>query len=78
MKLSFMLNFPKIKKVIRDEDKLWYYLKEDEKYETRNYQIDFDQKLIRKKHIIDPREAHPVERVPERQVDPQVDEVVEK
>jgi hypothetical protein len=37
MKLSFMLNFPKIKKVLRDEDKLLEYLKEDEKYESRNF-----------------------------------------
>lgn len=28
-KLSLMLNFPKIKKVLKDEDKLLTYLKED-------------------------------------------------
>ena len=51
MKLAFMLNFPKIKKILRDESKLFEYLKEDDKYETRNYEIDFDNKMIRKKNI---------------------------
>ena len=51
IKLSFMLNFPKIKKVLRDEDKLLEYLREDEKYESRNYEVDFTNKMIRKKHI---------------------------
>lgn len=51
MRLSFMLNFPKIKKVLRDEDKLLDYLREDDKYESRNYEIDFANKMIRKKNI---------------------------
>lgn len=54
MKLSFMLNFPKIKKVLRDEDKLFDYLRGDEKYESRNYEIDFENKLIRKKNLAKP------------------------
>ena len=54
MKLSFMLNFPKIKKVLRDEDKLFDYLRVDEKYESRNYEIDFENKLIRKKNLAKP------------------------
>ena len=32
-----MLNFPKIKKIIYDKDKLWQYLSLDEKIKTRNY-----------------------------------------
>jgi hypothetical protein len=47
-----MLNFPKIKKVLRDEEKLLDYLREDDKYESRNYEINFVNKMIRKKNII--------------------------
>ena len=39
--IGLMLNFPKIKKFLRDEDKLIQYLREDEKYETRNYVVEF-------------------------------------
>jgi hypothetical protein len=64
MNLSFMLNFPKIKKSLKDFDKLVQYLREDDRYESRNYEIDFEKGLIRKKHILDPREAHPVYKQP--------------
>ena len=37
LNLRILLNFPKIKKFIRDEDKLIQYLKEDDKYEQRHY-----------------------------------------
>ncbi len=37
IKMSLMLNFPKIKKLLKDEDKLFRYLQEDEKYDSRNY-----------------------------------------
>jgi hypothetical protein len=37
---------------------LYQYLKEDEKYPTRNYEINFEERLIRKKDIKDPREMH--------------------
>jgi hypothetical protein len=47
-----LLNFPKIKKLIRDENKLLQYLKEDEKYVHRSYEVDFENKLIRKKNIV--------------------------
>lgn len=49
MALSFMLNFPKIKKVLRNVDKLIEYLRGDEKYPQRNFEIDFYNGLIRKK-----------------------------
>ena len=51
MPVSFMLNFPKVKKAIRDEDKLLQYLQEDEKYHTRNYEINFEERIIRKKQV---------------------------
>lgn len=31
IQIKLLLNFPKIKKVLRDEDKLWEYLTSDEK-----------------------------------------------
>lgn len=46
-----MLNFGKIKKFLHDEDKLIEFLKEDEKYEQRTYEVDFEKRLIRKKGI---------------------------
>ena len=49
-----MLNFQKIKKVLREEEKLIQYLREDEKYPDRHYEIDFERRLIRKKHLVDP------------------------
>ena len=55
-----MRNFPKIKKMLRDEEKLIDYLRGDEKYETRAYEIDFEQRLIRKKNIQDPSKIHDV------------------
>ena len=56
--LSLMLNFPKIKKVLRDIGKLGIYLKEDQKYQSRNYQIDFQRNVIRKKNVKDPAVMH--------------------
>lgn len=35
--LRLMLNFPKIKKVLTDEEKLWRFLTEDPMYSSRNY-----------------------------------------
>lgn len=34
---KLMLNFPKIKKVLADENKLWDYLVNDDKLPSRNY-----------------------------------------
>jgi hypothetical protein len=48
---KLMLNFPKIKKVLKDEQKLWSYLIDDEKYSSRNYELDFERKMIRKKGL---------------------------
>ena len=45
----FLLNFPKIKKVLTDEHKLAQYLENDPKYEGRNFVIDPVLKTIRKK-----------------------------
>ncbi len=39
--LRLMLNFPKIKKVLTDEVKLWKFLTEDPRYSSRNYELDF-------------------------------------
>ena len=51
MKLSFMLNFPKIKKVLRDEDKLLDYLNADSN--LRNYENAMvDIKRTKTKYII--------------------------
>lgn len=49
--LKVMLNFPKIKKFLNlnDDEKLWAYLINDDKYEGRNYELDFKRKMIRKK-----------------------------
>lgn len=49
--LKVMLNFPKIKKFLNlnDEEKLWTFLINDDKYEGRNYELDFKRKMIRKK-----------------------------
>lgn len=49
--LKVMLNFPKIKKFLNlnDEEKLWTYLINDDKYAGRNYELDFKRKMIRKK-----------------------------
>lgn len=35
--IKLMLNFPKIKKVLTDENILWKYLTNDDKYGIRNY-----------------------------------------
>lgn len=59
LNISFLLNFPKIKKLIRDENKLLQYLKEDERYVHRSYEVDFENKLIRKKNIVAPPEVKP-------------------
>ena len=48
---KLMLNFPKIKKVLKNEQKLWSYLIDDEKYSSRNYELDFERKMIRKKGL---------------------------
>lgn len=48
---KLMLNFPKIKKVLKDEQKLWSYLIDDEKYSSRNYELDLERKMIRKKGL---------------------------
>jgi hypothetical protein len=47
--VNFLLNFPKIKKILSDEVKLWQYLEEDKKYPSRNYELDYEKKMIRKK-----------------------------
>jgi hypothetical protein len=47
-----MLNFPKIKKILKDDHKLFQYLVEDDKRADRNFEIDEERKLIRKKHIL--------------------------
>jgi hypothetical protein len=52
LNLSTLLNFPKIKKFLKDEGKLYEYLKTDDKYTQRNYEIDFDNRLIRKKIVV--------------------------
>lgn len=64
MPVSFMLNFPKVKKAIRDEDKLLQYLQEDEKYDTRNYEINFEERIIRKKQAEKERNSSKQEDVP--------------
>lgn len=46
-----MLNFPKIKKVLTDEHKLWNYLITDDKYPSRNYELDLERRMIRKKGL---------------------------
>lgn len=51
-----MLNFPKIKKFIYNEDKLIQYLQDDKLYQDRNYEVDFQNKLIRKKHVKERRD----------------------
>lgn len=44
-----MLNFPKIKKVLKDEERLWRYLTEDEGLANRNYELDHERRMLRKK-----------------------------
>lgn len=44
-----MLNFPKIKKVLKDEDKLWEFLTGDEKLNIRNFELDPTRRMLRKK-----------------------------
>jgi hypothetical protein len=45
-----MINFPKIKKALTDINKLWAYLASDNRYASRNYELDFERKMIRKKN----------------------------
>lgn len=47
-----MLNFPKIKKVLNNENKLWDYLTTDILYAIRSYELDYVRKMIRKKDEI--------------------------
>jgi hypothetical protein len=48
--IRLMLNFPKIKKVLRDEHKLLRFLVDDEKRDERNFEIDELRKMIRKRN----------------------------
>ena len=48
--------------MLKDENKLFDYLQGDEKYETRAFQVDFQQRLIRKKIIHDPSKVHDVQK----------------
>lgn len=51
MNIGFLLNFPKIKKVLHDQQKLIEYLQSDEKYDQRSYELDIENRLIRKKGV---------------------------
>ena len=49
--VDFMLNFPKIKKVLTDQDKLWDFLTHDDKYKSRSYELEHSKRMLRKKGI---------------------------
>lgn len=66
LNISTLLNFPKIKKFLKDEAKLFEYLTTDEKYAQRNYEIDYENRMIRKKVVV---KAAEVSEKPENKVE---------
>lgn len=47
--VRLMTNFGKIKKVVTDEKKVWEFLANDEKLNSRNYELDVERKMLRRR-----------------------------